>query len=111
MTRIAATDQILLLLREQLQKSDRARRSAPARAERRDNTPQQRIAALAAVKDLPDRDFRRALVRGLLSERLGEALVADPAFDAVTGQVLEMIEDVPEARDLLDRVAREFRAG
>lgn len=109
MTQIAATDQILLLLREQLQRSDRTRTRA-VRGEGRTAAPQQRIAALAAIKDLPERDFRRALVRSLLSERLGEALVADPAFDAVTGEVLRIIEDSDDARVLLDRVAAGFRA-
>lgn len=111
MTQITATDQILLLLREQLQRGERARRTSIDKGERRAGTPQERVAALAAIKDLAERDFRRALVRGLLSERLGEALTADPAFDAVTGQVIEMIEDAPDARDLLDRVAQEFRKG
>ena len=108
MTQISATDQVLLLLREKLQRGERARTVSPT--ERRSATPQQRIAALAAVKDLPERDFRRALIRSLLSERLGEALVADPAFDAVTGEVLRMIEESDEARGLLDQVAAGFRA-
>lgn len=110
MTQITAADQVLLLLREQLQRSDRARSRTIARQDERPAPPQQRIAALAAISDLPERDFRRALVRSLLSERLGEALVADPAFDAVTGEVLRMIEDSDEARALLDRIAAGFRA-
>ncbi|WP_375397065.1 hypothetical protein [uncultured Sphingomonas sp.] len=111
MSEIKATDQILLLLREQLQRSDRARTRTTARDEHRSATPQERIAVLAVLKDLPERDFRRALIRSLLSERLGEELVADPAFDAVTGEVLRIIDDSPEARILLDRVAGDFRAG
>jgi hypothetical protein len=109
MTQIAPTDQILLLLREQLQRKDRTRSRTMGPQEGRPSTPQQRIEALATVKDLPERDFRRALIRSLLSERLGEALVADPAFDAVTGEVLRIIEGSDEARGLLDRVAADFR--
>ena len=109
MTQITASDQVLLLLREQLRRSDRARSAKPTRADGRPAAPQQRLAALAAIEDLPERDFRRALVRSLLSERLGEALVADPAFDQVTGEVLRLIEGSDEARGLLDRVAAGFR--
>jgi len=109
MTQITPTDQVLLLLREQLQRSERARTRKVERQDDRPATPQQRIEALAAVKDLPPRDFRRALIRSLLSERLGEELVADPAFDAVTGEVLRMIEESDEARELLDKVAAGFR--
>jgi len=110
-TQISATDQILLLLREQLQRSERGRVKGNDREQRRAATPQQRIEALAAIRDLPERDFRRALVRGLLGDRLGEELVAEPAFEAVTGEVLRLIESSPETQALLDRVAREFRAG
>lgn len=111
MTRIGTTDQILLLLRDQLQRTERGRARTADPQEGRPATPQQRIEALAAVKDLPDREFRRAFLRSLLSERLGEALVADPAFDAVTGEVLRMIEDSDEARALLDRAAAGLRGG
>ena len=111
MTQIGATDQILLLLREQLQRSERGRARGADREQRKTATPQQRLEALAAIRDLPERDFRRALVRGLLGERLGEELVAEPAFEAVTSEVLRLIEASPEAQSLLDRVAREFRAG
>ncbi|WP_066808990.1 hypothetical protein [Sphingomonas asaccharolytica] len=110
MTQISATDQILLLLREQLQRSERGRVRGADREQRKSATAQQRIEALAAIRDLPERDFRRALVRGLLGERLGEELVAEPAFEAVTGEVLRLIEASPEAQKLLDRVARDFRA-
>lgn len=110
MTLVSATDQILLLLREQLQRSERGRVRGSDREQRQAATPQQRIEALAAIRDLPDRDFRRALVRGLLGDRLGEELVAEPAFEAVTSEVLRLIEASPEAQALLDRVAREFRA-
>jgi hypothetical protein len=109
MTQISATDQILLLLREQLRRSERGRVRGIEHEQRKSATPQQRIEALAAIRDLPERDFRRALVRGLLGERLGEELVAEPAFEAVTGEVLRLIEASPEAQQLLDRVARDFR--
>jgi len=110
-TQVSATDQILLLLREQLQRSERGRVRGTGSEQRRAATPQQRIEALAAIRDLPEREFRRALLRGLLGDQLGEELVAEPAFEAVTGEVLRLIESSPEAQALLDRVAREFRAG
>lgn len=110
MTQIGATDQVLLLLREQLQRIERTRGRTLARKEGGSATPQQRIEMLAAIETLPERDFRRALLRGLLSERLGAELIADPAFEAVTGEVLKMIEDSEETGALLDRVSANFRA-
>lgn len=109
MTQISATDQILLLLREQLQRSGRARSSKTDVDQSRAATPRQRIEALAAARDLPERDFRKALVRGLLSEQLGDTLIADPAFEAITDQVLQIIEQSDEAKALLDEATARFR--
>lgn len=111
MTQITPSDQVLLLLQEQLRRSDRTRSQGTARTDGRPATPQRRIEALASLRDLPERDFRRALVRSLLSERLGDALVSDPAFERVTGEVLRIIEESEDARGLLDQASTELRAG
>lgn len=100
----------MLLLREQLKatergkarKKDRAAPSAPTGS-------RERLAALAAIEDLPNRDFRRAMVRGLLAERLGEELVADPAFEAAALEIARIIEESPETAALLDRAAAVLR--
>lgn len=111
MTKISTSDQVLLLLREQLARSERKRSRDAAGQDVPIRTPQRRVETLAAIRDLPEREFRRALVRGLLGERLGEALVAEPAFDSVTGEVLRIIEGSEEASALLDRVAADLRGG
>lgn len=107
MTRIGPADQILILLRARLEQRSRV----GARAAEAKDAPdaQARLAALASVADLPERSFRRALVRGLLADRLGEELAGDPAFDDVVGDVLDLIENNPETAALLAEAGAALR--
>ena len=111
-TQIGPADQVLLLLREQLKAAERGK---PKKTERSAKTagraPRERLAALAAIEDLPERDFRRAMVRGLLAERLGEELVADPAFEAAAIEICADHRGFARNQKLLDRAAGTFRSG
>ncbi|WP_341209501.1 hypothetical protein [uncultured Sphingomonas sp.] len=109
MTTIGITDRVLLILRERLRRSERAATRGTAPVGERAASPQERMEALATIRDLPERDFRRAVVRGLLGEQLGEALAADPAFDAMSAEVLRIVEGSDEARAVLDRAVEELR--
>lgn len=110
MVPIGITDRVLLILRERLRRSEGATTRGTSRVGERTASPQERMEALATIRDLPERDFRRAVVRGLLGEQLGEALAADPAFDSMSAEVLRIVEGSDEARALLDRAAAELRA-
>jgi hypothetical protein len=106
LTSIGPADQVMLLLREQLKAAERGKAKKNERAARTARTrPRERLEALAAIGDLPERDLRRAVVRGLLAERLGEELVADPAFEAAALEIVRIIEESPEGEALLDRAA------
>jgi hypothetical protein len=106
LTSIGPADQVMLLLSEQLKAADRGKAKKNERTARAVRTgPRERLAALAAIEDLPERDLRRAVVRGLLAERLGEELVADPAFAAAALEITRIIEESPEGEALLDRAA------
>lgn len=105
MTRIGATEQILVLLRARLEQRARTMRKAPAELP----DTKARLQALAGVRDLPDRSFRRALVRGLLADRIGEALAGDPAFDQVVREVLDLVESNPETAALLEEAGAALR--
>lgn len=105
MTRIGPTEQVLVLLRARLEQ--RARAASPVTREAPD--AQARLQALAALRDLPRRSFRQALVRGLLADRIGEALAGDPAFDQVVREVLELVESNPETAALLEQAGAALR--
>ena len=113
MTRINTSEQVLLLLREQLQRLDRsrgARTGRTGRAAKATPRPMARLQALAALDQVGEQEFKRTLVRALLSEKVGEGIANDPAFQAVIDDVFRIINDSAEGRGLMDRAAQRLRA-
>jgi hypothetical protein len=106
MTRIDPHAQVLLLLRERLERTARTEASGPTTS-----AAQNRLAALAMLRDLPERSFRRAMLRGMMAERVGDTLASDPQFEEVIGRVLDLLEGNPETADLLARATAALRSG
>jgi len=112
MTRVSSSDQILLLLRERLQRLNQGRGTPTNRSNRNDpapRTPLARLKALSALDGLSTEELGRAMIRSLLSEELGEAASSDPSFAAVAEEVSRMIESNEEGRTLIERAALELR--
>lgn len=112
MTRVTSSDHVLLLLRERLQRLDRARGSKVSRtggAQKSTPPPMERLQALAALDQVSGEEFQRSLVRAVLSEELGEAVVNEPAFQSIAAEVFQVITATPEGRALIERAARELR--
>ena len=112
MTRINSSDQVLLLLRERLQRLGRERGARAPKAATGSSTPSPiaRLQALAALEELPGDELRRGLVRALLTEEAGDAAANDAAFQAIADEVFRIIDGSEEGRDLIDRAARQLRA-
>jgi hypothetical protein len=113
MTRVNNADHVLLLLRERLQRLDRGRgaRAARAGASRAATPgPMARLQARAALDQVSGDEFRRTLVRALLTEEVGEAVANDPSFQAIVEDVFRMISATEDGRELIDRAGRELRA-
>jgi hypothetical protein len=105
MTRITNADHVLLLLQEQLARlgKERAAQRGSAPGIRPGTpAPMTRLRALAGRKGLSEEDMKRALVRSLLVQQLGEALGSDPAFEAIARDVVRIIGESPAGRDLLE---------
>ncbi|HWU94986.1 MAG TPA: hypothetical protein VN029_05270 [Sphingomonas sp.] len=113
MTRVGNVDQVLLLLREQLQRAGRTRgvtaKSRAREAEASTARPLDRVRALAALDTLEEEDLRRAVVRGLLAEQFGEAVGNDPALIAIVDQVSRIIGETAEGRELMDRALAQLK--
>lgn len=106
MTRISNADQVLLLLHEQLDRLSKksANKSAKARSVSIGTPePMARLRARAAQDGLAEDDLKRALVRSLLTQQLGDGIANDPAFEAIASDVARVIERTEEGRALLDR--------
>jgi len=92
MTRITNAEQVLLLLRAQLQRAQKARnaRTGATRNERRAG-PLERTQGLVGAGALSESDAERALVAGLLEREFGAAVANDPKFQQVVDEVLGII--------------------
>jgi hypothetical protein len=110
MTRITNADHVLLLLREQLQKIGQSRKERTGRSGKvRGSTPRP-IARLRAMDSYEEgEEFRRTLVRAILTEEMGEAMANDPSFQAVVDNVYRMISATPDGQELMDRAGRQLR--
>lgn len=112
MTRINQVDQALLLLREQLQRMAKSRGREARRASGKDRTtpsPMARLAGLASLDDLPEDQFRRTLVRALLTEELGDALANEPAFQPVIEDVFRILGESEEGQSLMVEAAQQIQ--
>ncbi len=106
MTRISNVDQMLMLLRQQLQRMDRPDRARRGAKTAKSGTSQrqaaaQRIEALAQAGDLSEEEFSRALVGALLVDEFGEAAANDHRFQKLTDEVHRILASDPKARGLL----------
>ena len=112
MTRISNSDQVLILLREQLQRIGGTRKERTGRTARTQGATPRPIARLQAVASNEEgEEFRRTLVRAILTEEMGEAMANDPSFQAVVDNVYRMISATPDGQELIDRAGRQLRGG
>ncbi|OJW72044.1 MAG: hypothetical protein BGO57_01930 [Sphingomonadales bacterium 63-6] len=114
MTRINQVDQVLLLLRQQLQrldKSNRARKGSASSAIGVQRRPPAagRVEAVLRTDDLSDEDLARTLVTALLVDEFGEAVANDPAFQHMASEVHRIIASDPQAASLLAEALKGVR--
>lgn len=108
MNNITATDSVLLLLREKLERSARGRARSPATTSARPLSARDRIAALATAQSLSDEDLGHAAVRSLLEDRLGSELASEPGFEIAVREVVQMIVATQEGRALIQAACRQL---
>ncbi|MBC7768239.1 MAG: hypothetical protein H7124_05580 [Phycisphaerales bacterium] len=104
MTRITNADQVLLLLRAQLQRSEKQRRKETSRtnagrSER--GRPLERLKGLIDEGRTPHAELARAMIAAVLADDLGEDVVNEPRFQAMVEQVWTTIERDPASSALL----------
>lgn len=103
MTRITNSDQVLILLRAHMQRSERAaKKPAAAAAERAAPRPLSRVQEMAADQGLSQGEIERALIAGLLAEEFGEGLANEARFQTMVSDVLRTIHSDESARALLE---------
>ena len=108
MTRVGNSEQVMALVRQQLQRL--ARREKTARSSRTERSlpaglsERQRLRALGAVESLTDEEFCRDFVRALLTEEFGEAVGNSAGFQRVIERTSAAIQNDAEVVGLLKEV-------
>ena len=112
MTRVGNTEQILALVRNQLQRMAKRERTGKAREVRKPESrplnPRERVQALSAIENLSGEDFAHGFVRALLSEEFGPEAANSPAFREVVEKTASAMQADPEVAQLIRRVREEL---
>ncbi|WP_338446515.1 hypothetical protein V5F89_01580 [Pelagerythrobacter marensis] len=115
MTRIGNVDHIMVLLRQQLQRMGKvdgkargSKSGATAHTARRSAID--RIAPLARLDDLDEREFERALIRALLTDEFGASIAEDHRFERIASEVHRIIRSDEQAQSLLTAAIGQARS-
>lgn len=110
MTNIGRVDQAIVLLKDRLRQlnarggqsasANSAGASAASQAARAD--PLQSLRELVRRGQIDQREIRRAFVRTLLADSLGEGLVGSIEFQSIADEVSRLLEESEAGRALLD---------
>ena len=105
MTRISNSEAVLAVVRAQLQRMAKSRKSsagAPAsKAEAKTMSSRQMVDALAGIEGLSEEDFTRGFVRALLTEEFGEKLANSAGFQSVVDRTADALREHAEVTAML----------
>jgi hypothetical protein len=107
---ISNVDQLVLLLRQKI--LEKTRTTGPSTSARRNSAPAEAtngLRALAAIKDIDDREIDRALVQDILAGHFGRELFNEAPFQQVVTRVTEALRTDPGSSALLSRVVGDLR--
>lgn len=111
MTSISNVDQVMLLLRQRLRSlSDNKNvvRKSKIAAERSEKSSVKRVKALVMLKEMPEKDFERTFIQGLLTDEFGEAMINDPKFQEIVDRVLNVIHSDQKSSALLKEASNQL---
>jgi hypothetical protein len=109
---ISNVDRLVLLLRQRLSERAKSEKSGSSDASRLSHDPKgmDAVQALAAVENLDQRQFKRALIQTLLAENFGSALINDAKFQQIVDRVTDTVGSEPAAARLMDRAIAELKS-
>ncbi|MGE0828006.1 MAG: hypothetical protein AB7O04_01475 [Hyphomonadaceae bacterium] len=111
MTRITNAEQVLLLLRAQLENAQRKGRKDAARtssAPQKSRSTLARVENVAKIDHLSDEQIARTLIGGLLEAEFGADVANTANFQTLIDSVHKLIKDHASARDLLAQAVQQL---
>ena len=112
MTRVGNTEQVMALVRNQLQRmAKREQTSKTGKVDRKETrrlTPRERFDALNSIEGLSDEEFDQGIVRALLTEEFGEQVSNSPGFQELVDRTLGVLRSDPQVAALLRRLREEL---
>lgn len=113
MTRISASDHIMILLRQKLERAATLKKGGkPQKVGGKtadDGSNIHRVRALAQMDALSDEDVERSMIQGLLIEEFGEGLVNDPKFQQLVSRVVDLLANDDAGKALLGAARRDLQ--
>lgn len=115
MVMISNTDQIMALVRSQLERMARGKRSQSARKSSKTaqpvSTSTSRLQALAGLSRLPREAFERVLVEALLTLEFGEEVARDPRFAEIVSHTTRIMQSDAALSQTMEEVRAELQVG
>ena len=105
MTRINSSEQVLQLLRAQLQRIEREKRlhksAGPSKAKKERSSTAGRMQLLTRLDALSDEEKGRLFVTTILTREFGESVHNDPKFLSISAQVYDALSRDEAGRTLI----------
>lgn len=112
MTSVSKVDQAIILLKDRLRQLDArnlgATAESVARRQSATSDPLRSLRELVRAGRLDDRELRRAFVRTLLADSLGDELVASVEFQSISDEVSRLLDQSEEGSALVTRALAEL---
>lgn len=112
MTRITNSEQILLLLKAELQKTERTEKakgkSRNAKTDRLVKGPLNRLPGVLSEASLSDREKHRLLISAILTNAFGEKALNDPSLQSIIDKVTDQMHADDDLRTDLDAALTEL---
>lgn len=112
MASIGRIDQAMLVLREKLQRLNEKSGQGAAATGRQDANasvdPLVSLRQMVRQRKISREILRKALVRTLLANSMGDELVGSLEFQSIADQVSELLEQSEQGQELLDRALAEL---
>ena len=109
MTRITNSDQIMRLLRSQIDKIDRDKKKPAGVKGTQRSSPLELVKSLAQDENQSQSTVKNALIIAILAEQFGEDLVNDPNFRGMTNKLTKLLSEDRETDAILEASISDMR--